>query len=50
MKRALIFSGVIIVSCCSFIFLLRGEQKRKHMDVEKIQEAAEIQPELVHLS
>jgi len=38
--KALIFLGVFAMAICSLIFLLRGEQKRKMMDEEKLKESA----------
>ena len=40
MLKALIFMGVSGMAVCSLIFLLRGEQKRKLMDEEKLRESA----------
>ncbi|KAF8813928.1 MFS general substrate transporter [Phlegmacium glaucopus] len=40
MSKALIFLGVIAMAICSLVFLLRGEQKRKLMDEEKLKESA----------
>jgi MFS transporter, FLVCR family, MFS-domain-containing protein 7 len=40
MLKALIFMGVFAMVICSLIFLLRGEQKRKMMDEEKLRESA----------
>ena len=39
MLKALIFMGVFAMGICSLIFLLRGEQKRKLMDEEKLNES-----------
>ena len=39
MLKALIFMGVFAMVICSLIFLLRGEQKRKMMDEEKLKES-----------
>jgi FLVCR family MFS transporter 7 len=39
MVKALIFMGVFAMATCSLIFLLRGEQKRKMMDEEKLRES-----------
>ena len=39
MVKALIFMGVSAMVICSLIFLLRGEQKRKMMDEEKLKES-----------
>jgi FLVCR family MFS transporter 7 len=40
MLKTLIFMGVFAMAICSLIFLLRGEQKRKMMDEEKLKESA----------
>ena len=39
MLKALIFMGVFAMVICSLIFLIRGEQKRKRMDEEKLKES-----------
>jgi MFS transporter, FLVCR family, MFS-domain-containing protein 7 len=36
MLKALIFMGVCAMVVCSLIFLVRGEQKRKLMDEERL--------------
>jgi len=43
MLKALIFMGVFAMIICSLVFLLRGEQKRKLMDEEKLKESARVQ-------
>lgn len=40
MLKALIFMGVFAMAICSLIFLLRGEQRRKMMDEEKLRDSA----------
>jgi len=50
MKRSLIFAGVIVLVGSLSVFLLRGHERRKEMDKEKMQEAAAILPELNRLS
>jgi len=39
MKRSLIFMGVVVISLSSLIFFLRGEQRRKAMDEQKLRES-----------
>jgi MFS transporter, FLVCR family, MFS-domain-containing protein 7 len=39
MLKALIFMGICAMVICSLIFLVRGEQKRKMMDEEKLKES-----------
>jgi len=39
MKRSLIFMGVVVVSLSSLIFFVRGEQRRKAMDEQKLKES-----------
>jgi hypothetical protein len=43
MLQALISMGVLAMVSCSLVFLLRGEQKRKLMDEEKLKESAIVQ-------
>ena len=35
MRRALIFNGVVVMSCSSFVFLIQGRQARKELDEQK---------------
>jgi FLVCR family MFS transporter 7 len=42
MHKALIFNGVVVVSCSSLVFMIQGKQARKVLDEQKnqAQEAA----------
>jgi MFS family permease len=39
MKRAMIFQGAVVLALSSLIFLVRGEQRRKAMDEQKLKES-----------
>ncbi|KAJ7358488.1 major facilitator superfamily domain-containing protein [Mycena albidolilacea] len=43
MRRALIFNGVVVMSTLSIIFFLRGQQTRKQIDQEKLQQSIALQ-------
>ena len=45
MRRSLIFLGVVVLSLSSLIFFLRGEQRRKAMDEQKLKESIEADQE-----
>ena len=42
MLKALIFMGVSAMVICSLIILVRGDQKRKMMDKEKLKESESV--------
>ncbi|KAJ7881731.1 major facilitator superfamily domain-containing protein [Mycena olivaceomarginata] len=43
MRRALIFNGVVVMSTLTIIFFLRGQQTRKQLDQEKLQQSIALQ-------
>jgi hypothetical protein len=43
MRRALTFNGVVVMSTLTIIFFLRGQQTRKQLDQEKLQQSIALQ-------
>ncbi|KAK7057238.1 MFS general substrate transporter [Favolaschia claudopus] len=44
MRRALIFSGTVVMTICSSVFFLQGRQTRKQLDQEKRRRSISLQP------